>query len=75
MGALMTAGGITRAIIDLALRVVGHLRGGLGQVNIATSTLLGGLSGSSSADSAMVAKLLVPPMERAGYPRARSRPH
>jgi len=70
MGALMTAGGITRAIIDLALRLVGHLRGGLGQVNIATSTLLGGLSGSSSADSAMVAKLLVPPMERAGYPRA-----
>ena len=70
MGALMTAGGITRAIIDLALRLVGHVRGGLGQVNIATSTLLGGLSGSSSADSAMVAKLLVPPMERAGYPRA-----
>nr|NLD39669.1 TRAP transporter large permease subunit [Actinomycetales bacterium] len=70
MGALMNAGGITSAIIDLALRLVGHLRGGLGQVNIATSTLLGGLSGSSSADSAMVAKLLVPPMERAGYPRA-----
>ncbi|MCK6211483.1 TRAP transporter large permease subunit [Georgenia sp. EYE_87] len=70
MGALMNAGGITRAIIDLALSLVGHLRGGLGQVNIATSTLLGGLSGSSSADSAMVAKLLVPPMERAGYPRA-----
>lgn len=70
MGALMNAGGITRAIIDLALAFVGHLRGGLGQVNITTSTLLGGLSGSSSADSAMVAKLLVPPMERAGYPRA-----
>jgi C4-dicarboxylate transporter DctM subunit len=70
MGALMNAGGITQAIIDVALRFVGHLRGGLGQVNIATSTLLGGLSGSSSADSAMVAKLLVPPMERAGYPRA-----
>lgn len=70
MGALMNAGGITRAIIDLAQGFVGHLRGGLGQVNIATSTLLGGLSGSSSADSAMVAKLLVPPMERAGYPRA-----
>ncbi|WP_168205704.1 TRAP transporter large permease [Georgenia yuyongxinii] len=70
MGALMNAGGITRAIIDLALSLVGHLRGGLGQVNIATSTLLGGLSGSSSADSAMVAKLLVRPMEQAGYPRA-----
>lgn len=70
MGALMNIGGITTAIIDLALRLVGHVRGGLGQVNIATSTLLGGLSGSSSADAAMIAKLLVPPMERAGYPRA-----
>ncbi|WP_152192108.1 TRAP transporter large permease [Georgenia satyanarayanai] len=70
MGALMNAGGITAAIIDLAQRFVGHLTGGLGQVNVATSTLLGGLSGSSSADSAMVSKLLVPPMERAGYPRA-----
>lgn len=70
MGALMNAGGITSAIIDVALKFVGHLRGGLGQVNITTSTMLGGLSGSSSADTAMVSKLLVPPMERAGYPRA-----
>lgn len=70
MGALMNAGGITTAIIDLAMKFVGHLRGGLGQVNIATSTLLGGLSGSSSADSAMVSKLLVPPMEKSGYPKA-----
>lgn len=70
MGALMNAGGITTAIVDLAMKFVGHLRGGLGQVNIATSTLLGGLSGSSSADSAMVSKLLVPPMEKSGYPKA-----
>lgn len=70
MGALMNAGGITSAIIDLAQRFVGHVRGGLGQVNVATSTLLGGLSGSSSADSAMVSKLMVRPMEQAGYPRA-----
>lgn len=70
MGALMNVGGITSAIVALALRFVGHLRGGLGQVNIVTSTLLGGLSGSSSADSAMVAKLLGPHMEKAGYPRA-----
>lgn len=70
MGALMNAGGITTAIVGLAMNFVGHLRGGLGQVNIATSTLLGGLSGSSSADSAMVSKLLVPSMEKSGYPRA-----
>lgn len=70
MGALMNVGGITGAIIGFALTFVGHLRGGLGQVNIATSAMLGGLSGSSSADSAMVAKLLVPHMETAGYPRA-----
>lgn len=70
MGALMNAGGITTAIIDLAMRFVGHIRGGLGQVNILASTILGGLSGSSSADSAMVAKLLAPDMTRAGYPKA-----
>lgn len=69
MGALMNASGITSALIRVAVAFVGHWRGGLGQVNIATSTLLGGLSGSSSADTAMVAKTLVRPMEKSGYSR------
>lgn len=69
MGALMNASGITGALIRVAVAYVGHWRGGLGQVNIATSTLLGGVSGSSSADTAMVAKTLVGPMEKSGYSR------
>jgi tripartite ATP-independent transporter DctM subunit len=69
MGALMNASGITAALIRVAVAFVGHWRGGLGQVNIATSTLLGGVSGSSSADTAMVAKTLVTPMEKSGYSR------
>jgi tripartite ATP-independent transporter DctM subunit len=69
MGALMNASGITRALVRVAVAFVGHWRGGMGQVNVATSTLLGGLSGSSSADTAMVAKTLVKPMEKTGYSR------
>jgi tripartite ATP-independent transporter DctM subunit len=69
MGALMNASGITSALIRVAIAFFGHWRGGLGQVNVATSTLLGGLSGSSSADTAMVAKTLVGPMEKSGYSR------
>jgi tripartite ATP-independent transporter DctM subunit len=69
MGALMNASGITAALVRAAVSFVGHWRGGLGQVNIVTSTLLGGVSGSSSADTAMVAKTLVDPMEKSGYSR------
>lgn len=69
MGALMNAGGLTSALVRLAQSLVGHWRGGLGQVNVLTSTLLGGVSGSSSADTATVTKTLVPEMERHGYRR------
>jgi C4-dicarboxylate transporter DctM subunit len=69
MGALMNAGGLTGALVRVAQSLVGHWRGGLGQVNVLTSTLLGGVSGSSSADTATVTKTLVPEMERHGYQR------
>ncbi|NJC21648.1 C4-dicarboxylate transporter DctM subunit [Arthrobacter pigmenti] len=69
MGALMNASGITAALIRVAVAFVGHWRGGLGQVNILTSAMLGGLSGSSSADTAIVGKTLVGPMEKTGYSR------
>jgi tripartite ATP-independent transporter DctM subunit len=68
--AVMNAGGITERLIGLAGHFVGHLRAGLGQVNILTSVMLGGVSGSSMADAGSTAKILVPEMERAGYPRA-----
>jgi C4-dicarboxylate transporter DctM subunit len=69
MGALMNAGGVTVVLVGVARSFAGHLRGGLGQVNVVTSMLLGGLSGSSSADTATVTKTLVGEMERSGYRR------
>jgi tripartite ATP-independent transporter DctM subunit len=68
--AVMNAGGITERLIDLATQLVGHVRGGLGQANVVTNTLLAGVSGSSTADASAVTKLMVPEMERRGYDRA-----
>jgi len=66
-GEIMNRTGITSYIVDIARAVVGHLRGGLAQVNIFSSFLMGGLSGSSSADCAALGKLLIPEMKRGGY--------
>lgn len=68
--AVMNVAGITSRLVDLATRLVGHLRGGLGQANVVTNTLLAGVSGSSTADASAIAKLMVPEMERRGYDRA-----
>ena len=67
--AVMNAGGITPRLVDLAMQLVGHLRGGLGQANVVTNTMLAGISGSSTADASTVAKLMVPEMEARGYDR------
>lgn len=66
-GALMNAGGLTQRLIDFARTLVGHLRGGLAQVSVVASVLYAGISGSSNADAALGAKMLVPHMVRAGY--------
>ena len=66
-GYLMNTGGLTDRLIRLALCMVGHFRGGLAQVNVVTSLLLGGLSGSSSADAAGTSRVLVPSMVKEGY--------
>lgn len=68
-GTIMVHGGIARRIIGLANAMVGHQKGGLAQVNVANSLLMGGMTGSSNADAAMDAKLIVPEMRRHGYPR------
>lgn len=65
-GALMNETGVTRRILEFASALTGRIWGGLGQVNIVLSTLMGGLSGSALADAAMQAKILVPEMERRG---------
>lgn len=66
-GILMNMSGITKRIMDLCVILTGRMSGGLAQVNVLLSTLMGGLSGSNLADAAMEAKLLVPEMERNGY--------
>lgn len=66
-GALMNYCGITERMLKFCKVLTQHMYGGLGQVNIALSTLMGGMSGSSLADAAMEAKLLVPDMRKAGY--------
>ncbi|WHH57980.1 TRAP transporter large permease [Petroclostridium sp. X23] len=68
-GVLMNYCGITERMLDFCKVLTGHMTGGLAQVNIALSTLMGGMSGSSLADAAMEAKMLVPEMERSGYGR------
>ncbi|GGB01205.1 dehydroascorbate transporter [Brucella endophytica] len=71
-GELMNAGGISRRMVDLAVTMVGHIRGGLGYVAIAAATLLASVSGSAIADTAAVAALLIPMMRSHGYNVERS---
>lgn len=66
-GVVMNRGGITNRLMALADALTGHLKGGLGHVNIVLSTLMGGLSGSANADAAMQSKVLVPEMTKRGY--------
>lgn len=66
-GDLMVRGGIAQRIVAFAASLVGHLRGGLGQVNIVTATLFGGISGSAVAEAAAVGGLMIPQMKERGY--------
>ncbi|MFA5914596.1 MAG: TRAP transporter large permease subunit [Burkholderiales bacterium] len=71
-GELMNAGGLSRKIIEIAMAMVGHIRGGLGYVAILAAIILASLSGSAVADTAALAALLVPMMKDAGYDINRS---
>lgn len=66
-GILMNYTGVTKRILDFCSVLTGRMSGGLAQVNILLSTLMGGLSGSNLADAAMEAKMLVPEMEAKGF--------
>ncbi|MEQ1950279.1 TRAP transporter large permease [Mesorhizobium sp. CN2-181] len=66
-GDLMVRGGIAQKIVAFAASLVGHLRGGLGQVNVVTATLFGGISGSAVAEAAAVGGLMIPQMKQRGY--------
>lgn len=69
-GTFMNYTGISRRVMNFAAVVTGRMRGGLAQVNVLMSTMMGGLSGSNLADAAMTSKMLVPEMRRKGYSNA-----
>ncbi|RRH89948.1 TRAP transporter large permease subunit [Variovorax beijingensis] len=71
-GEIMNVGGLSKRIVNLALTLVGHRRGGLGFVAILAACLLAALSGSAVADTAALAALLLPMMVRAGHDKARA---
>jgi C4-dicarboxylate transporter DctM subunit len=66
-GALMESGGISERIVDLAMAIVGRVRGGLAMVTVVAEILFSGISGSTAADVSAISSLLVPSMRRAGY--------
>lgn len=66
-GVFMNYSGVTKRVMDFCQVIIGKLPGGLAQVNILLSTLMGGLSGSNLADAAMQSKMLVPEMEKIGF--------
>jgi tripartite ATP-independent transporter DctM subunit len=65
----MAEGGMSRRLVAFAGVLVGFIRGGLSLVNILASTFFGAISGSSVADTASIGSVLIPEMERKGYPR------
>ena len=71
-GEIMNVGGLSRRIVNLALTLVGHVRGGLGYVTIMAACIMAALSGSAVADAAALAALLLPMMVAAGHDKARS---
>jgi TRAP-type transport system large permease protein len=71
-GEIMNVGGLSRRIVELALTLVGHVRGGLGFVTIVAACLMAALSGSAVADTAALAALLLPMMVKAGHDKAKS---
>src|SRR5690606_26752177 len=68
-GAIMAEGGMARRLIAFANVLVGFVRGGLALVNICASSLFGCISGSSVADTSSIGSVMIPQMEKAGYPR------
>ncbi len=68
-GEIMNRGGITLRLVEFSQAFMGHLRGGLAHVNILSSILFAGLSGSAVADTSALGSTLIPAMEKNGYSR------
>ncbi len=71
-GEFMNAGGLSRRIVEMAVAWVGHFRGGLGYVAVVAAIIMAAISGSAVADTAALAALMIPMMNRAGYDTKRS---
>ncbi|WP_243724529.1 MULTISPECIES: TRAP transporter large permease [unclassified Pigmentiphaga] len=69
VGELMNEGGITRRLIALASVFVGHVRGGLAYINIMANMFLASIIGSANAQTAVMAQVMVPEMEKKGFSR------
>lgn len=66
-GELMNQGGLSRRIVEMAMTMVGHIKGGLGYVAIIAALLFASISGSAVADTAALGAVLIPMMSKAGY--------
>jgi C4-dicarboxylate transporter DctM subunit len=69
VGEIMTRGGVSKRLVDFSNALVGHFKGGLSMVAVLTGMIMGGISGSAVADTAAVASVLVPSMEKENYPK------
>lgn len=69
VGTVMNYAGIAERLLNFCNLLLGHKEGGLGYVNVLLSTINGGISGSATADASLQSKILVPQMEKHGYPR------
>lgn len=68
VGNVMEYGRITERLVGFAEALVGHIRGGLGQVNVVSNLIMAGISGSANADAAALGSMMIPIMEKEGYP-------
>jgi len=70
LGDLALVSGVTIRLVNVARAFVGHIHGGFAHVTVLTNIVMAGMSGSDLADAAATGKLLIPAMDKAGYPRA-----
>ena len=68
-GELMNRGGISRRLVEFAVALIGHIRGGLGHANVVANAMMSAVSGSALANIAAVGRVMIPEMERKGYER------
>ena len=68
VGNIMEHGQITERLVGFASSLVGHIRGGLGQVNVLSNMIMAGISGSANADAAALGNMMIPVMKQEGYP-------